>query len=126
MKTILIVEDDAATAHIYRTALTRAGYEVFVADNGQKGLEFLMATSPDGVLLDLMLPKVKGLDLLRTMRAEPHLAKIPIIVYTFADTPSQIKKACEEGATEVYAKSKLTPGILIRAFAETIKPDLAA
>ena len=60
MKKILIVEDDEATAHAYRSTLQRAGYEVHVAPDGRAGLDYIQTTAPDGVLLDLMMPKVNG------------------------------------------------------------------
>ena len=122
MKKILIVEDDAATAHAYRTSLERAGFQVHVAADGQAGLEFIQGTAPDGVLLDLMMPKVNGIQFLKSIRACHHLARIPIMVYTNAFIPNFVDEARAAGATEVFSKSKLTPQSLIVAFSASIPP----
>src|SRR5207244_3780977 len=90
---ILIVEDDAVTAHAYRACLERAGYAVAVATDGQAGLDYIQRTAPDGVLLDLMMPRMNGLQLLKSIRACHHLARIPIMVYTNAFVPSLVDEA---------------------------------
>jgi two-component system chemotaxis response regulator CheY len=122
MKKILIVEDDVATARAYRSSLERAGFEVHVASDGQQGLDFIQGTAPDGVLLDLMMPKVNGLQLLKCIRACHHLSRIPVMVYTNAFIPNLIEEARAAGATEVFAKSKLTPQFLILAFSAALPP----
>ncbi len=122
-KKILIVEDDAATAHAYRGCLERAGYSVQVAVDGQAGLEHIQRSAPDGVLLDLMLPKLNGIELLKSIRTFHHLARIPVIVYTNAFVPKLVEEASAAGATQVFSKSSLTPQILIPVFSTTLRPD---
>ena len=121
MKKILIVEDDGATAHIYRSCLQRAGYTVYVATDGQAGLDYIQGNAPDGVLLDWMMPKLNGIQLLKTIRACHHLAHIPIFVYTNAFIPSLVDEATANGATEVYSKAVLTPQILVTALSVAMK-----
>ena len=122
-KKILIVEDDAATAYAYRGCLERAGYAVHVAVDGEAGLEYIQQSAPDGVLLDLMLPKVNGIELLKSIRALHHLARIPIIVYTNAFVPKLVEEAGAAGATQVFSKSSLTPQVLVIVFSAIVKPD---
>ena len=120
MKKILIVEDDAVTAHAYRGCLERAGYSVQVVPDGQAGLEHVQQSAPDGVLLDLMMPRVNGIQFLKSMRALAHLAAVPVIVYTNAFIPNLVDEAQAAGATRVFAKASLTPQMLTTAFREAI------
>ena len=122
-KKILIVEDDAATAHAYRGCLERAGYEVQVAVDGLAGLEHIQRSAPDGVLLDLMLPKMNGIELLKSIRTFHHLARIPVIVYTNAFIPKLVEEASAAGATQVFSKSSLSPQVLLTVLSTTVKPN---
>lgn len=119
---ILVIEDDAFTAHAYRGALERAGYAVEVATDGAAGLDCLQRFVPAGVLLDLMLPKMNGIDLLKALRGFHHLAEVPVIVYTNAGIPLLIEQAHAAGASMVFSKSDLTPQRLLTAFAALIRP----
>lgn len=120
-KTILIVDDDAVTARAYKTSLERQGYEVAVASDGHSGLDLVQQLSPDGVLLDLMMPQLGGIELLKCIRALPHIGNIPVIVYTNAFIPGLIDHAKCVGATETFSKMTLTPNILIHAFQLALK-----
>jgi CheY-like chemotaxis protein len=71
MKRIIIIEDNAVSANLYRGALSREGYQVLVATDGEAGLQAINEARPDLVVLDLMLPKVEGLEVLRRIRATP-------------------------------------------------------
>lgn len=121
MKTILIVDDDAVTARAYKTSLERQGYEVAVAADGHSGLDLVQQLSPDGVLLDLMMPQLGGIELLKCIRALPHIGNIPVIVYTNAFIPGLIDQAKCAGASETFSKMTLTPNILIHAFQLALK-----
>ena len=79
MKKVIIVEDDAVVGLIYRTGLAKEGFDVEVATDGAAGLLRIQETCPAGVLLDLMLPKMSGVEVLKKMRVQPQLAKIPVI-----------------------------------------------
>lgn len=100
----------------YRTALERAGYVVQTAGDGLAGLEALQRSVPDGILLDLMMPRLGGAQLLQALRAQHHLAAVPVIAYTNAFIPSLVSEATAAGATQVFSKSELTPHVLIRVF----------
>jgi len=121
VKTILIVDDDAVTARAYKTCLERDGYEVAVATDGHTGLELMQQLSPNGVLLDLMMPHMGGIDLLKCIRALPHIGNIPVIVYTNAFVPGLVDHAKKAGATDTFSKMTLTPQILLHAFQLALK-----
>jgi len=116
MKKVIIVEDDAVVGLIYRTGLAKEGFDVEVATDGVAGLLRIQETCPAAVLLDLMLPKMPGVEVLKKMRAQPQLAKIPVIVFTNAHLPAIITSATEAGATKVFNKAETTPHEVILAF----------
>jgi DNA-binding response OmpR family regulator len=109
MKKILIIEDDPIVAHIYRTRLEKEGYTVETCDDGQAGFYRIHEFHPDGVLLDLMLPKMNGVDILKKIRAQSQFAHVPVIVFTNAYVPNMIQEAFSAGASQVFNKATLTP-----------------
>lgn len=109
MKKILIIEDDPIVAHIYRTRLEKEGYTVETCDDGQAGFYRIHEFHPDGVLLDLMLPKMNGVDILKKIRAQSQFANVPVIVFTNAYVPNMIQEAFSAGASQVFNKATLTP-----------------
>jgi CheY-like chemotaxis protein len=113
MKRIVIVEDDKVVGHVYRTSLKKEGFNVEVATDGQAGLSRILTVLPDAVLLDLMLPKMSGVEVLKAIRAQPELAKIPVIVFTNAYVPELVQGALQAGATKVFNKSEIAPGLIL-------------
>ena len=109
MKKILVIEDDPVVAHIYRNRLEKEGYTVEVCEDGQAGFYRIHEFHPHGVLLDLMLPKMNGIDILKKIRAEGEFAQIPVIVFTNAYVPNMIQDAMSAGASQVCNKATLTP-----------------
>src|SRR6267378_1165084 len=115
MKKILIIEDDPIIAHIYRSRIEKEGYEVEVAPDGQSGFYRIHEFHPDAVLLDLMLPKMNGVEILRKIRAQGQFCKTPIIVFTNAYVPNMIHESFGAGATQVFNKATLTPRQILDA-----------
>jgi len=109
MKKILIIEDDPIVARIYQSRLEKEGYEVEVASDGQSGYYRIFDINPNAVLLDLMLPKMNGVDVLKKIRGQSQFQKTPIIVFTNAYVPNMIQEAFQAGATQVFNKATLTP-----------------
>src|SRR5260221_3529027 len=109
MKKVLTVEDDPVVAHIYKSRLEKESYEVEIAADGQSGFYRIHEFEPDAVLLDLMLPKMNGVDILKKIRAEGKFNKTPIIVFTNAYVPNMINESFLAGATLVFNKATLTP-----------------
>src|SRR5258706_4153857 len=122
MKKILIIEDDPIVAHIYRTRLQKEGYDVEVAPDGQSGFYRIHEFRPDAVLLDLMLPKMNGIDILKKIRAQGQFCKTPIIVFTNAYVPNMIHESFGAGATQVFNKATLTPRQILDALHSAIYP----
>ena len=109
MKRVLIIEDNQMLANLYRGSLAGAGFAVEVAPDGDAGLKSAKATNPDVILLDLMLPKKTGLDVLNSIRADEQLKAVPVLLLSNAYTPARTKELWDAGATQVLVKANTTP-----------------
>ena len=120
MSKVLIVEDNATVLNLYRNALRGAGFTVHAAADGAAGLAAVSAFEPDAVLLDLVLPSMDGLTLLRRLRAEPRHAALSVVVFSNAYTAEKLNEVWEAGATQVPAKASTTPRHVIDAVRSAI------
>jgi CheY-like chemotaxis protein len=109
MQKILIIEDDQVVANIYRNRFAVEGYQVEVALDGQAGLDLLRSFRPDAVVLDLMIPRMTGVELMKKMRSEPDLEKIPVIVFSNTYVSDMLQEAWKAGATKCLSKATCTP-----------------
>src|SRR3990170_4727013 len=98
---VLVVEDEPSFVEALRISLTREGYEVEAAGDGKAGLEAFRKHRPDVVLLDLMLPGLSGLDVLRGIRRD---SDVPVIVVSAKDAEADIVAALELGADDYVTK----------------------
>jgi CheY-like chemotaxis protein len=111
---ILIVEDDPVTAHAYAQCLRKAGYAVKVAGTGSQALAHVASWEPDGVLLDVLLPELNGIQVLtRIHAAAPHL---PVVLCTNLFRPAVERSALAAGATRIFDKSTVKPLELVSEF----------
>jgi two-component system alkaline phosphatase synthesis response regulator PhoP len=104
MERILVVDDDKEIVRLVRSYLERAGYQVFVAYNGETALHTLRRETPDLLVLDLMLPDRDGWDITRLIRADAHLAATPIIMLTARIEDSDKIVGLEIGADDYITK----------------------
>lgn len=109
---ILLIEDDEGIAELYRFRLANDGYTVEVAGDGEEGLTRARATIPDLIFLDLRLPTMSGLDVLRRIRADPETAAIPVVVVTNFDEPDLRSQGVSLGALEFLVKADMVPAQL--------------
>lgn len=123
MKKILFIEDDQIVANAYRNKLTLEGYRVEVALDGETGRELIRTTQPDAILLDLMLPKVSGLDLLREIRSRPELERVPVIVLSNTYLSSMVQAAWNAGATKCLSKVNCTPKQVLDVIRSLVNPN---
>jgi CheY-like chemotaxis protein len=103
-KSILLVEDQVDTADMLAEMLELGGYQAFVCDNGNTALDLLQNPGIDAVVLDLMLPVVSGLDVLRSIRSEPGTRHMPVIIVSARNLPADIQLGKEYGATDYLTK----------------------
>ena len=104
MKTVLIVEDSRMVRTITERDLTRAGYRVITAADGEQGLQSARQNTPNLILLDMLLPKLAGLDVLRELKSDNRTKCIPVIILTSLSS-SNAEKLAAEGAAGFYEKS---------------------
>ncbi|HSW66539.1 MAG TPA: response regulator [Bacillota bacterium] len=118
---VLIVEDEHFISELYVRALTRAGYNVTVEVDGQRGMELAKTNQFDIILLDLMIPTITGIDVLRTLRG-PGVAplKAKIVITTNLEQREEVRADIEKQADAYLVKAEITPRELV-AFLDTIK-----
>ncbi len=112
-KKILLVEDEPIAQTLYQNRLQREGFEISLAENGEVALSELSRAQPDLVVLDLMLPKVNGQEVLKRIRSEERFKKTPVLVISNAYMTELSKKAMESGATRGMLKTECTPARLV-------------
>src|SRR6267143_5037118 len=109
MKKVLIIEDDQIVANIYRNKFSHEGFQVEIALDGNVGLELVRSFRPDAVVLDLMLPKLTGVELMKKIRSDPQFEQLPVIVFSNTYLTQMIQDAWKAGATKCLSKSNCTP-----------------
>src|SRR5712672_4106892 len=119
-KKILIVEDDQIVANIYRNKFSVEGYEVEVALDGQSGMEMLKSFRPDAVVLDLMLPRMTGVDFMKQIRAQSDFQHLPVIVFSNTYLTNMVQEAWKAGATKCLSKANCTPKQVIEVLRTTL------
>lgn len=107
-KKILIIEDEPAQATTIDLAMKRAGFETMVAGDGIAGFEMAKNSLPDLILLDLVLPKMDGISVLKKLRQNGDTANIPILVLTNLASGETVKEVIEAGGTEYLVKTDYT------------------
>lgn len=112
-KMVLIVEDDSLLNKMYKDALDRAGFAVLTAFNGEEGLKLINEEKVDLILLDLMMPKMDGFQVLEKMKENPKVSSIPVIILTNYGEIENIAKTVEMGVREFNIKSQNTPDQVI-------------
>ncbi len=119
MRRVLVIDDEADVRLLYRVNLRHAGFEVLEADDGERGIAAALEHLPDVVVLDLMMPRVDGFDVLRALRTHPDASEMPVLVLT-ADSRSDHHRRCYElGADDVMTKPFL-PDALMRGLARML------
>ncbi|HEX4646900.1 MAG TPA: response regulator, partial [Verrucomicrobiae bacterium] len=112
---ILIIEDDQLVANIYRNKFSNSGFQVEIAHEGEAGLDRLRAFVPDIVLLDLVLPKMTGVEVLKKIRSLPSFERLPVIVFSNTYLSNVVQDAWKAGATKCLSKANSTPKQVIDA-----------
>ena len=109
MKTIFLIEDDAVVVKVYGAKFEREGFRVEVAEDGLVAMKKLLQVKPDIIVLDLMMPKLNGVDVLKYIRSTPELKKTPVIILSNAHMTSLAQEAAAIGAEKAMLKSSCTP-----------------
>ncbi len=109
MAKILITEDDLLMSRMYQKIFTFEGYEVVIAADGEEGLEKARTEKPTMILLDVMMPKLNGLQVLEKLKMDPELKSIPVIMLTNLAGQQDAEAAMSKGAVKYIVKSEYEP-----------------
>jgi CheY-like chemotaxis protein len=112
MKTILCVDDEPTQLTLLRLALSRAGYQVLEASDGQKGVEMTVEHQPDLVIMDLMMPGMDGATAIWHLKQNLATKHIPILVLSAYIRGDQAKRALDAGAAELVSKSLILTDLI--------------
>ena len=112
-KKILLVEDDMALSAVYRSRLEIEGFDVREANNGEDALSATVEYRPDLILLDVMMPKISGFDVLDILRNTPETANVRIVMLTALSQPNDKERAESLGVDDYLVKSQVVIGDVV-------------
>ncbi len=121
-KIVLLVEDDAMIVRMYQRKLEHDGFKLNLAFNGEEGLAAVKKERPDIILLDIMMPKMNGIDTLKALKADAQTKDIPVIILTnLGDRPEDVEKAKGLGAADYLVKANISLPQLVEKIKQYIK-----
>lgn len=103
--TILIIEDEKSISNALKAKLEKSGYDVFQAFNGEAGLQEALANKPDLILLDIVMPKMDGLTMLKQLRSDSWGQEVPIMILTNLSDAKKIEEASSQGVYDFLVKA---------------------
>ena len=120
--TVLLVEDDPFLSSILQLKLDKENFKTIRAADGEEALNLLIEQGirPDAILLDLILPKKNGFEVLETIRQDPTLEKLPVIIISNLGQPSDIDRGKALGVIDYFVKAKLSVDELVNKVKEEI------
>ncbi|HVF69805.1 MAG TPA: response regulator [Xanthomonadales bacterium] len=121
-KKILLVEDDTALSEMYQHKFTLEGYEIMAAHSGGEGFQMALAHKPDLILLDILLPVMDGMTVMKKLRVDPWGKNVPIIMLTNLNPDDNILKGVVEEHPAYYLmKSNSEPSDVVEKVKEVLK-----
>ena len=109
MKKIFIVEDEKILGEMYESTLKSQGFEIKIIRDGESAIQEVKKEKPDLILLDLLLPKISGKEVLKNLKSEPETKNIPVFILTNYDTPEDREMGNNLGAEKYILKTSITP-----------------
>lgn len=122
MKYILLVEDDPFIADIYATRLKEDGFTVDLASDGQECLDKIREKKPDLLVLDIVLPRIDGWEILEEIRKDNKLKDTKVIIISNLSQKSEVQKGMELGALKYLIKAYYTPAEIIQEVKKILNP----
>jgi len=121
MKKILFIEDEQSLQKTFEDVFKKEGYEIISALNGEVGLRLIKSEKPDLVLLDLILPKIHGLEVLEKIKKDPETKNIPVIILTNIEGAKDVERALELGATTYLVKTSYALKDIVNKIKKTLE-----
>ncbi len=118
---ILIIDDEQSILKMYTAPFEAKGDEVMTALEGETGLKFARDQHPDVILLDIIMPRVNGLDILKTLKEDPATKEIPVVLLTNLPEESSIEKTKSLGAAGYLVKAQNEPSIVVEKVKKIVK-----
>ena len=109
MEKILLIEDEELIIRLLSKKLAAIGYDVSLAMNGEEGLEKIKQIAPDLILLDIVMPRMGGFEVMAEMKKDEKIANIPVIIISNSGQPLELEKAKELGAVDWLVKTEFDP-----------------
>jgi CheY-like chemotaxis protein len=113
-KMVMIIEDDEFLSSLIKTRLEKINYKVLQAFDGEEALELLKKNKPDLILLDIIMPKLSGFEVLEAISMDPELGKAPIVILSNLAQEGDIEKARRLGASEFFVKVRISVDDLVK------------
>ncbi|OGY18807.1 MAG: hypothetical protein A2900_01830 [Candidatus Chisholmbacteria bacterium RIFCSPLOWO2_01_FULL_50_28] len=123
MAKILIIEDDPLVSRMHQKIFAFEKFDVDTASNGEEGLEKAKSGNPSLILLDLMLPKMSGLEVLDQLKAEPKTKKIPVVILTNLSDQHETDLASAKGAVKIIHKSESDPKQIVEIIRKILQEN---
>jgi len=122
-KTVLLADDDPLIIRMYQNKLTNDGYDVKTAINGEEVLNTIRKEEPDIILLDVMMPKMNGVETLKELKSDPKTKSIPIIILTnLGDNKEDVENAKKLGALDYLVKADVS----LKELSARVKKEIGA
>lgn len=107
-KTILLIEDEPLLANLLKQRLEKDGFKVLLARDGEEGLKTLREIKPDLILLDIILPKISGFEIMETLKSNIEFQQAPIVIISNLGQDTDIEKGQALGAVGYFIKAKIS------------------
>jgi len=120
MKKILIIEDDPFLSEMYLAQFVKSGFKAEIAIDGKVGLAKVKDFKPDLVLLDIVLPKMDGFEILKAIKSDKSLKGIPVVLLTNLGQKNEVEKGVSLGADEYIIKAHFTPTAVVARVKEVL------
>jgi DNA-binding response OmpR family regulator len=118
---ILLVEDDSFLLGMYATKFELEGFKVLTAEDGEKAVRLVMKELPDVILLDIILPKLNGFEVLKQLKQEATTSKIPVILLTNLGQKDEIEQGWKMGAEDYLIKAHFMPSEVVEKIKKVLE-----
>lgn len=121
-KTILLVEDEPLLAGLLKQRLEKENFKILPASDGEVALKMLKETKPDLILLDIILPKISGFELMERLKGDPEFGRAPIVIISNLGQESDVEKGRMLGAIGYFVKAKMSIEDLVKRIKTFLSP----
>jgi DNA-binding response OmpR family regulator len=118
---ILLIEDDPFLLSMYSTKFSMEKFQVISADDGEKGLKVSKETDPDIILLDILMPKMNGFEVLEELKKDKKTANIPVILLTNLNQKDEIERGMSMGADDYLIKAHFMPSEVVEKIKKVLE-----